>query len=189
MTAVAAPLGLLPVYHPSGLERPMQYQIASGYATSIFKGDPVLLATATGTITVGTAAVPLLGVFIGVEYIDVTGKPTFANFYPASQLIQSGTLINAYVLTDLETVYEIQAIGSMTQVAIGKEFDVVIGTGNVNTGLSSTALNTVAATTGAQKQFRVVDFGRGPDNAVGDAFTVVRVTLANSQMRAPTTSI
>lgn len=189
MSATAAPQGLVPVYHPTGIERPQQFQIASGYATSIFKNDPVILAIATGTITVGTAAAALLGVFIGVEYVDLTGKPTYSNFWPASQGTFSGSLINAFVLTDPDTVYEIQAQGPMAQTVLGKEFDIVIGSGNTSTGLSSTALSVTAAATGAQKQFRVVDFGKAADNAAGDAFTVVRVTLAQSQLRALTVSL
>ena len=189
MTAVAAPMGLVAIEHPSGLDRATQYQIASGYATSIFKGDPVIMAIATGTITIGTAAAALLGVFVGVEYTDATGKPTYSNFWPASQTTQANTPINAWVQTDPAVIYEIQSVGSMPQTALGKEYDVVMGSGNTLTGLSTTALNTTAASTGAQKQFRVVDFGKTPDNAAGDAFTIVRVQLAQPQMAAVSTSL
>lgn len=51
------------------------------------------------------------------------------------------------------------------------------------------ALNTVLAGAAAQKQFRIIGFGLAPDNAIGDAFTVVRVTLAQSQLRAATTAV
>ena len=191
MTAVAAPLGLQAVYHPSGLERAMQFVIPTGYSTAIFKGDPVILDNTTnvGQLKIGTAAAALLGVFVGCEYIDATGKPTFSNFWPASQTTQTGSTIIAWVITDIETVYEIQAQGSLSQSAVGKEYDIVMGSGNTSTGLSTTALSTTAAANGAQKQFRVVDFGRAPDNAAGDAYTVVRVVLANTQFRAPAVAI
>lgn len=186
MTAVAAPMGLQAVYHPSGLERAMQFQIPTSYATSIFKGDPVILDNTTnvGQLKIGAAATALLGVFIGCEYTDATGKPTFANYWPGGQSTLTGTITTAWVVTDPETVYEIQAAGSLAQLAVGKEYDVIMGSGNTSTGLSTTSLNTVAAANGGQKQFRVVDFGRSPDNAAGDAYTVVRVTLAQSQLRA-----
>ena len=189
MTASAAPLGLQCVQHPTGIERSTQYNIATGYATNIFKGDPVIMAIATGTITIGAAAVALLGVFVGVEYIDVTGKPTYSNFWPGGQTTLTGSLINAWVKTETGAIFEIQAIGSMPQTSIGKEFDIVFGTGNTATGLSNTALNTVAATTGSQKQFRVIDFGKNPDNVAGDAFTIVRVVLAQPQLNAVSTGL
>lgn len=189
MTALAAPLGLIPSYHPSGLERARQYNIAQSYGTSIFKGDPVILSTATGTITIGTAAAALLGVFQGVEYTDVTGKPTYSNFWPGAQLTFTGIPINAFVTVEVNTVYEIQAAGPMPQTSIGKEFDIVMGTGNTATGLSNTALSTVAATPGTQKQFRVLDFGKTADNAANDNFTIVRVVLAQPQLSAVSPSL
>ena len=189
MTAVLAPLGLVAVQHPTGMERSTQYNIAPGYATTIFKGDPVIMAIATGTVVIGTAAAALLGVFVGVEFIDFTGKPTYSNVWPGGQIVQTGSVINAWIKSEVGTVYEIQAIGPMPQTSIGKEFDIVMGAGNLLTGLSSTALNTVAAATGAQKQFRVIDFGKTPDNVAGDAFTIVRVVLAQPQLNAVSTGL
>jgi hypothetical protein len=188
MSATAAPMGLLPVYHPSGQIRAMTFQIASGYATAIYCGDPVILNT-NGTVTIGTAAAALLGVFDGVEYIDSTGKPNYSNFWPASQTVQTGTLVTAYVYVDPEIVYEIQSSGTVPLTAVGDEADVIMSAGNTSTGLSTVALNTVLAGAAAQKQFRIIGFGLAPDNAIGDAFTVVRVTLAQSQLRAATTAV
>ena len=194
MSATATPYGLSPVYHPSGQVNPTAYTITAAYGTSIFKGDPVILNT-NGTVVVGTAAAALLGVFIGCEYVDATGKPTYSNFYPASQSVQSGSVITAWVITDLETVYEVQMSGQLSptlataMAAIGDEADIVYTAGSASTGLSACALNTTLAGAGTQKQFRIIGFGLAPDNAPTDAFPVVRVTLANSQMRVPTTAI
>jgi len=185
MSATAAPQGLIPVYHPSGSVRPAIFSIASAYGTAIFKGDPVILNT-NGTVVMGTAAAALLGVFDGVEYTDANGKPTYSDYWPAGQV---ATNVTAYVYTDPEIVYEIQSQGSVPQTAVGDEADVVIGSGSVLTGISATALSTTLAGAAAQKQFRIVGFGLAPDNAPGDAFTVARVTLAQSQLRAPTVAV
>lgn len=185
MSATAAPQGLVPVYHPPGLIRPAVFTIASGYGTAIFKGDPTIL-NANGTVTVGTAAAALLGVFEGVEYTDANGKPTYSNYWPASTV---ATNVVAYVYTDPEIVYEIQSQGSVPQTAVGDEADVVIGSGSTMTGISTTALNTTLAGAGSQKQFRIVGFGLAPDNAPGDTYTVARVVLAQSQLRAATTAV
>lgn len=194
MSATASPYGLVPVYHPSGLDRATAYTINPTYNTAIYKGDPVIL-NANGTVTVGTAAAALLGVFMGCEYVDATGKPTYSNFYPASQSVQSGSVITAWVITDLETVYEVQMSGQLSatlataMAAIGDEADIIYTAGTSATGLSACALNTTLAGAGSQKQFRIVGFGLAPDNAPTDACPVVRVTLANTQFRVPTTAI
>ena len=43
MSATASPYGLVPVYHPSGLDRATAYTINPTYNTAIYKGDPVIL--------------------------------------------------------------------------------------------------------------------------------------------------
>lgn len=194
MSATAAPMGLVPVYHPSGLDRASAYTINPTYNTSIFKGDPVIL-NANGTVTVGTAAAALLGVFAGCEYVDATGKPTYSNFYPASQSVQAGSVITAWVYTDPEIVYEVQFNGQLSatlataMAAIGDEADIVYAAGSTSTGLSAVVLTTTLGGAGVQKQFRIVGFGLAPDNAPTDLFPVARVTLANTQFRAPTTAV
>lgn len=194
MSATAAPYGLVPVYHPSGLDRATAYTINPTYNTAIYKGDPVILNT-NGTVTVGTAAAALLGVFAGCEYVDATGKPTYSNYYPASQAIQSGSVITAWVYTDLEMVYEVQMSGQLSatlataMAAVGDEADIIYTAGSASTGLSACALNTTLAGNGSQKQFRIVGFGLAPDNAATDLYPIARVTLANTQFRVPTTAI
>jgi hypothetical protein len=187
-------MGLVPVYHPSGLDRASAYTINPTYNTTIYKGDPVIL-NANGTVTVGTAAAALLGVFAGCEYVDATGKPTYSNFYPASQSVQSGSVITAWVYTDPEIVYEVQFNGQLSatlataMAAIGDEADIVYAAGSTSTGLSSVVLTTTLGGAGVQKQFRIIGFGLAPDNAPTDLFPVARVTLANTQFRAPTTAV
>ncbi len=190
MSATASPNGLTPVYHPSGLDRASAYTITAAYSSGIFKGDPVIL-NANGTITVGAAASALLGVFAGCEYIDATGKPTYSNFWPASQSTQSGSVITAWVYTDPEIVYEIQGVSALTVAAIGDEADIsTYAAGSTSTGLSIVSLATgTLAGAGSQKQFRIIGAGLAPDNLIGDTYPVLRVTLANTQFRVPTTAI
>ena len=190
MSATAAPMGLTPVYHPSGLDRASAYTINPTYNTSIFKGDPVILNT-NGTVTVGAAATALLGVFAGCEYVDATGKPTYSNFYPASQSVQANSVITAWVYTDPEIVYEVQGVSALTQAAIGDEADIsTYAAGSTSTGLSIVSLATgTLAGAAAQKQFRIIGAGLAPDNALTDTYPVLRVTLAQSQLRAATTAI
>lgn len=181
MSATLAGFGLRPVYHPSGIDRASVYTIAAAYNTAIYKGSPVTLNT-NGTITIGAAAADFLGAFAGVEYVDATGKPTYSNYWPASQTVLSGTTPTAYVYDDPNIVYEIQCDGSVAQTAVGDQADFTsVGTGSTSTGLSTATMSASLAGAAAQGQLRIVGFGLAPDNAVGDAYTVVRVTNARSQ--------
>lgn len=178
MGTTSAPFGFRPAYHPSGMDRARKYTIASAYGTAIFKGQPVILNT-NGTITAGTSAADLLGVFAGCEYTDATGKRNVSPNWPASTI---ATDIVAWVYDDPANVYEVQSDGSIAQTAIGDQADVSnASSGSTSTGLSAATLSASLAGVGVQAQFRIVGFGQALDNAPGDAFTVVQVQLARSQ--------
>ena len=49
MASISAPFGFRPSFHNSGKMHPKAYAITSGYAASIFSGDPVKIA-ADGTV-------------------------------------------------------------------------------------------------------------------------------------------
>lgn len=183
MSATAAPSGFMPVYHPTGLDRGIRHQIASGYGTAIYKGAPVVMAT-TGFIQLGAAAADILGIFSGVEYVDATGKPNYSPFWPAGQTTFNSGAVNAncYVWEDVLTVFEVQANGPVPQSALYDQADVVnVGNGNPATGQSTCGLNATLAGAGVQGQFRIVGFSLQAPNSPGDAFTVVQVTIARSQ--------
>ena len=180
MSAVSAPFGFRAAYNPSGVIRPRKYTIAGGYNTAIYAGNPVMLEGTGGTITVGGTTGDLLGIFVGCEYIDASGKPTVSNFWPASQAIYSGSVPVAYVIDDYTTVFEVQNVGSVTQANIGEEANTTALSGSTSTGLATTTLAAPNGTT--QSQWRIIGFGQQIDNAPGDTYTIVQVTLAQSQI-------
>lgn len=180
MSTSSAPFGFRAAYNPSGVIRPRKYAIAGSYNTAIYSGNPVMLEGTGGTIIVGGTTGDLLGIFVGCEYTDATGKPTVSNFWPASQTILAGTTVTAWVIDDFTTVFEVQSVGSVTQANIGEEANTTAHSGNTLTGLATTTLAAPNGTT--QSQWRIIGFGQAPDNVPGDAFTVVQVTLAQSQV-------
>lgn len=178
MSATATPFGMRPAYHPSGEIPVAAYTIASAYGTAIYKGNPVILNT-NGTIVVGTTAADVLGIFAGVQYTDATGKPVYSPYWPAST---TATDIVAYVYVDPNIVYEVQSNGSIAQTAVGDQADFVNpGTGSATTGLGSCTISSTLAGAGVQAQLRIVGFSLAPDNAPGDAYTVVQAQIARSQ--------
>ena len=185
MSATSAPFGLRPAYHPSGLDRAqgLANVIQDAYAANIYKGQAVTLDPATGYIVVHNPATTNVsyGVFDGVEWTDTTGRRRVSNYWPTGTGYQTGSLI-AYVWTDPQVVYEIQAAGSIAQTAFGQEFDITNATvGSTTTGLSQCTMGTSAATANTNKALRVIDLAPYPGNAWGDAYTIVRVQIARFQ--------
>ena len=186
MSATSAPFGLRPVFHPSGLDRAVAlanvFDYASGYASNVFKGQAVSLDPNTGKIIKTASGGAIYGVFDGVEWTDVTGRRRVSNYYPANTAYQEGSLI-AYVWTDPQIVYEIQAAGSIAQTSLGQEFDISNNdNGSSTTGLSACTMGTSAATQYNSAQLRVIDVAPYPGNNWGDAYTIVRVQIVESQL-------
>jgi hypothetical protein len=199
MSATAAPFGLRPAFHPSGLDRAVALangietvstsgNTSLGYAENIFKGAPVKMDTA-GYIENISSDEAFLGAFAGVEWTDATGRRRVSNFWPANESFQVGSVI-AYYYQDPNIVYEIQAIGTLTQGSIGDQFNVANPTaGSSSTGLSSAAMDTTGSGSGGTNQLRVINIAPYPDNDWGDAFPIVRVQIALSQYVAAINAI
>ena len=156
---VNAPNGLVPVNTGNGNTwngQYTQYPLASGYAVSIFTGDPVTLSTA-GMVIVAVASQSVLGVFQGVQYQVNTNKATI-NFpyWPASTVTAAGTSRLANIIDDPRVRFTVQeatattgASGTpLTQAAVGNNANIVLSTGNTDSGQSRAYLdNSTTATT------------------------------------------
>jgi len=199
MSATSAPFGFRPAYHPSGQMRPKAYTIASTYAANIFSGDPVKLVDA-GTIQLGTSdgsrtgtvdGISLLGIFAGCEYTDSVGKPTVSNFWPTGI---TATNITAWVYDDPETLFDVQYANPGTpgttsvQTAVGEECDWVptAAGGSTSTGLSSTSLTVIQATSG---QFQITSFAKAIGDSLTDAYVTATVRINEHQYKAAVNSI
>jgi len=185
MSSTNAPFGLRPAYHPTGLDRAQALAngITSGYSSNILKGQAVQYSPNAGVILpvvdTTTNSGLVSGAFAGVEWTDTTGRRRVSNYWPAST---SGTAIVAYFYNDQQIVYEIQADGSIAQTAIGNEANLSNFTaGSTTTGLSQMTLSATLVGSGSAGQFRIVDLAPYPDNAWGDAYTVVRVQISKPQ--------
>lgn len=188
---VNAPFGLRPSFHPSGTIRPVVGTIATGYANNIFMGAPVGII-ADGSIALaaagGTAVAGACGAFQGVEYNPTaTGPRVVSNMWPAAT---AAVNIVAYFTQDPTIVYEIQANATLTQAAIGAQYDWSANntnSGNTVTGVSNVTLDVASAA--ANAGLRVIGLTPGPDNAWGDPFPVVQVMLSEHQFVATIAAI
>lgn len=155
---VNAPNGLVPVNTGNGNTwngQTTQYPITATYGTAMFTGDPVTLGTA-GTVIVAVASQSVLGVFNGCSYQISSNKATI-NFpyWPGNPGTVSGTQPYANVIDDPRvrfTVQEASTAGAsgtpLTQADVGNNANIVLSTGNTNTGQSRAFLsNQTSATT------------------------------------------
>ncbi len=177
MSSVASPFGLKPASPPSGVIRQAQLEngIASGFAQNIFQYAPIRLNTA-GQLEAALTTEGLLGVFQGVEFTRPDGRRAVANNWVSGEV---ATEIVAYYTYDPYIIYEIQADASIAQLRIGQQgsYTSAVG-GNAITGLSNVALD-VTTLANVADDLRIVGVNPAADNAIGDAFTIVQVQIAN----------
>ena len=185
MANTNAPYGLRAVRHASGGNiQTNAYTIATGYATSIYRGDPVLQTTdgsiIIGVGTGGTPSVQLIGVFDGCRYTNAAGEQVWSKYWPAST---TATNIEAYVYDDPNIIFQIQtdATGA-TDADKGQLADVEIVAGSASTGISGTNLDmsTGGGTTGKHLRIlRLVDDGVNESGA----YTDVEVIFAEHALK------
>lgn len=194
MSTTLAPYGLRPSYHATGGEiRAQAYPapFSAAYATDLYQGTPVALDT-SGNVVLATLTNDLIGSFDGVEYTDSNGRRQYSKRWIAST---TATDIIAYVYTDPQIVYEIQATGSLAQTSIGDQADFsgtagyLIASGNNTTQLSTTGLSSTLEGAGVQGQCRIIGLVPLVDNEWGDTYTQVYVQIAQHQFVANKTGI
>ena len=194
MSATLNAFGLRPVRSLSGAPlnaRAIQDGIPSGYATDLYRGTPVQINT-SGQVAIAANGSDFVGAFAGVEYTDSNGRRQFADRWTANTV---ATEVVAYVYDDPNTLYEVQADGSLAQAAIGDQADISAGAGNAvgdgdtTSQQSKAALSSTLKGSGVQGMFRVIDKSLAPDNDWGDAFTKVLVQVARHQYVAAKTAV
>jgi hypothetical protein len=123
--------------------------------------------------------------FVGCDYIGVDGKPVSSPFWPASTALQAGSEAIAYVIDDQNTMFRIGVGGNATdyvQTAVGQQCNVAnVGTGTVNTGLSSASVTAALVAAGTLAQLRIEGFFDGPYNATTNPFPQLLVKLVEVQ--------
>lgn len=184
MSAVLQPFGLRPVYAPGTQAQARRYDngIASGYASSILKYQPVALNSA-GQIVAATSGADFLGSFAGVTWFDSAGVPHSYNQWIAGTVVESNTPFWVWVFDDPTQEFQIQCDGSVAQSNGGQiNFTAAnIANGSTVVGLSQATGQASSLTTSNQAQLRITELDLSIGNAWGDAYTIVRVQNARHQ--------
>lgn len=166
------------------------YPVANSYATALFKGDPVKLSAGYIQQSGGTETAAI-GSVRGFFYYgsDPAGKPRFTDQLPAStstyggQSFEGFTSPVALVVDDPNATFHIPADASVTVGDVGLYFQVSVGSGSTQTGLSGARVNVSSrSATSTDRLVKVVGLAKLPGNSWGAASnTVVEVRFANHQ--------
>lgn len=179
---INAPMGLQPVRKLDGScwsVSENSYQIASGYATAIFSGDPVTMLS-DGTIGIGVAGSPCLGVFWGVKYQfaapQANGqKFAMSPYWPAATALPAGTVAEAMIIDDPNVVFDVQetdAAGAAgTPLVIADQnlnINFRVGSGNTATGQSTSSINNASEAVTISLNLKIIGLTPRPGNVVGN---------------------
>ena len=160
----------------TGSQKQFGYNIADNQSGAIFQGQLVTLKDGFILAFDPSSHTAAVGVFNGCDYIDATtGKPTFSNFYPGSINITQGEII-ADIIDDPNQLFLIQADEDIEAADIGKNADIVVGSGSTTTGLSVNELDSSTIATTAALNLKIVGLYDSPNNAFGN-FAVVVVKI------------
>jgi hypothetical protein len=162
---VSKPYGLQPVNLIGGqvyAGSTRLFRIASGYATSIYYGDVVKIAS-DGTVQkdTGTSTATPVGIFLGCTYTNPSTNQKLNYQYYAGGT--NAPDIQAYVVDDPDVLFKMAAVSSGTTVAfysseqIGLNAALIQNNGSNTTGDSQVAINGASFATTASLPIRIVD--------------------------------
>ena len=142
------------------------------------KGDIVAVGVSSGgqptalTTTPTTATRGLVGVAVGVSYVDPVLKyQVFANYLPAGAITAGYTNVFIRVVEDPDQLYQVQANGSIARTQIGLNAELANFGGSTTSGNSTIALQATTPANTATYAVRIVDLVVGPFSTPGDSYT------------------
>lgn len=172
MANADTPFGLKPVRHQSGAPyngSANVYSTATGDATAIYVGDPVILSGTSQTIN-------------GVVYLDVDQAATgdvimgvVVGVLPetAESLVYraASTQRRLLVADDPDLIFEIQEVSGGTALAAndaGLNANFVVAAGSTTTGKSGVELNNATEATTNTLDLKIVGLSPREDNEIGE---------------------
>jgi hypothetical protein len=157
----------------------IQTSATAGTSSVIYEGSPVI-PLANGMVDiVGAAAggtVPLLGAFIGCNYIALDGTPTFANKWPGTSSVKANTAATALVASHPDQLFLINCNAAAADAIIHANANFATATsGDATTGKSSGELAVSTANTTNTLNLRIIGFEDTPDSS--DATVAGRLAI------------
>lgn len=158
----------------------IQTAATAGTSSVIYQGSPVI-PLANGLIDiVGNAnggTVPLLGAFLGCNYIDLNGKPVWSPKWPGTAAVMSGSVATALVAAHPDQLFEINCDAAAADSLVHANANFATATsGNATSGLSTAELAVSTANTTNTLNLRIIGFSDEPsssDPAVAGRLAIV----------------
>jgi hypothetical protein len=158
----------------------IQTAATAGTSSVIYQGSPVI-PLANGLIDiVGNAnggTVPLLGAFLGCNYVDLNGKPVWSPKWPGTAAVLSGSIATALVAAHPDQLFEINCDAAAADSLVHANANFATATsGSATSGLSSGELAVSTANTTNTLNLRIIGFSDEPsssDPAVAGRLAIV----------------
>ena len=156
-------------YNSTGL---MTFKIqtagTAGTSSVIYEGTPVI-PLANGLVDiVGAAAggtVSLLGAFMGCNYINLDGKPKWANHWPGTASVKSSTEATCVIPANPDQLFLINCDAAAADSAVHANANFATATsGDSTTGMSSAELAVSTVNTTNTLNMRIIGFEDTPGN-------------------------
>jgi hypothetical protein len=171
------PRGLVPVRHRNGAPyngAANIYYVPSTYGTALYVGDPVVLVTASAdaqgiqTVGIATAGAGAGNIILGpIVSLAFGGDPAIPVLRDSKRYHAANTAGYVLVADNPELVFEVQEDGvggAMGVGCVGRNVDLIAGSGSTVTGWSGWQLDSNTLGTGATVQMRIVGPVIRPDN-------------------------
>lgn len=157
----------------------IQTAATAGTSSVIYQGTPVI-PLANGMIdVVGNAnggTVPLLGAFLGCNYIDLTGKPKWSPYWPGTAAVMANSVATAEVAAHPDQLFLINCDAAAADSLIHANANFATATsGSTVSGLSSAELAVSTANTTNTLNLRIIGFEDTPSNS--DAAVAGRLAI------------
>lgn len=165
----------------------IQTATTAGSSSVIYQGSPVI-PTADGLVDiVGNAnggTVPLLGAFLGCNYIDLNGKPVWSPKWPGTAAVKANTEATCEVAAHPDQLFLINCDAAAGDDLVHENANFATATsGNATSGISTAELAVSTADEGSGSDvlnLRIVGFSDQPSNDDAAAAGRLAIVMLNN---------
>lgn len=162
----------------------IQTEATAGTSSVIYQGSPVIplangLVDIVGNANGGT--VPLLGVFLGCNYIDLNGKPIWSPKWPGTSSVMANTVATCEIAAHPDQLFLINCDAAAADSLIHANANLATATsGNAVSGLSTAELAVSTANTTNTLNLRIVGFSDQPSSDDATAAGRLAIVMLNN---------
>lgn len=162
----------------------IQTGATAGTSSVIYQGTPVIPLTNGMIDVVGNAnggTVPLLGAFLGCNYIDLSGKPKWSPYWPGTASVMANSVATAEIAAHPDQLFLINCDAAAADSIIHANANFATATsGSTVSGLSSAELAVSTANTTNTLNLRIIGFEDAPSSSDAAAAGRLAIVLLNN---------